>query len=417
MQQGICADFAHESGWRSVLRAFADDGESSETLERPALQQLLKKIETGQIDRVVVYAMDRLTRRLFDLHRLLEVFDRHDVTLHVVLDPHFGRSPEGRLITNIVAEASEFQQDLTRERMTDARDSLKQQGRRVAGRVPDGYVVDRKSKQLMVDRVAAQCVRAIFELAAAGTVPTEIAQIANQRGRRTRKGKNGGLWTSRQILKLLFNPTWAGRIRNGQGTLPGQHEAVVEEYLFEAVRQAIASRSHVGHGRRGRYTWPLRGLLKCGRCGRLMNSKISQKGPIRYRYCRCRSTAGGKPSCRSVGISAYEMERFVRLMISSVSSDDPAEIHAEAGSFSALWKQLDERSQMLSMPKIVREALFDPDAGIIEVILFDDAAARLGTSPQTQVFRNVRPRLQIFFTGKPGVFQGDVDFGALMKCL
>lgn len=73
----------------------------------------------------------------------------------------------------------------------------------------------------------------------------------------------------------------------------------------------------------------------------------------------------------------------MRSMISSVSSDDPTEIHAEAGRFSALWKQLDERSQMLSMPKIVREALFDPDAGIIEVILFDDAAARLGTLPKT----------------------------------
>ncbi len=383
MQQRICTDFVQESGWRSELRAFADDGESSETLERPALQQLLKEIETGQIDRVVVYAVDRLTRRLFDLHRLLEVFDRHDVELHVVLDPHFGRSAEGRLMTNIVAAASEFQQDLTRERMTDARAALKQQGHRVAGRVPYGYVVDRKSKQLIVDRVAAQHVRTIFELAAAGTVPTEIARIANQRGWRTRRDKSGGLWTSRQILKLLSNPTYAGKIRHGQDKLPGQHEAIVEENLFEAVRQAIALRSHVGHGPRGRYTWPLRGLLKCGRCGRPMIPKISQKGPIRYRYYRCRSTAEGKPACRSVGISAYEMERFVRSMISSVSSDDPTEIHAEASSFLALWNQLDERSQMLSMPHIVREALFDPDAGVIEVTLFDDAAARLGASPNT----------------------------------
>ncbi len=73
----------------------------------------------------------------------------------------------------------------------------------------------------------------------------------------------------------------------------------------------------------------------------------------------------------------------MRSMIASVSSDDPTEIHAEAGSFLALWNQLDERSQMLSMPQIVREALFDPDAGIIEVTLFDDAAARLGTSLKT----------------------------------
>jgi hypothetical protein len=47
--------------------------------------------------------------------------------------------------------------------------------------------------------------------------------------------------------------------------------------------------------------------------------------------------------------------------------------------FSALWKQLDKRSQMLLMPRIVREAMFDPNARIIEVILFDDAPARPGT--------------------------------------
>ncbi len=215
----------------------------------------------------------------------------------------------------------------------------------------DGKRQDRKSKQLIVDRVAAQHVRTLFEFAAAGTVPTEIARIANQRGWRTRRDKSGGLWTSRQILKLLSNPTYAGKIRHGQDKLPGQHEAIVEENLFEAVRRAIALRSHVGPGPRGRSTWPLRGLLKCGRCGRLMIPRISQKGPIRYRCYRCRSTAEGKPACRSVGISAYEMERFVRSMIASVSSDASTEIHADTDSVLTFWKQLDERSQMLSMQR------------------------------------------------------------------
>ncbi len=63
MQKNICTDFAQERGWQIADGEFADAGESSETLERPALRRLLKEIDTGHIDRVVVYCVDRLTRR------------------------------------------------------------------------------------------------------------------------------------------------------------------------------------------------------------------------------------------------------------------------------------------------------------------------------------------------------------------
>lgn len=381
IQQSICTDFAQESDWQIADRKFADAGESSETLERPALQQLLKEIDAGQIDRVVVYSVDRLTRKLFDLHRLLEVFERHDVQLHVVTDPRFGKSAEGRLMMNIVAAASEFQQDLTRERMADARVALKQQGRRVAGCVPYGYVVDGKSKQLIIDRQAARRVRKMFELAAAGRLPTEIAEIVNQRRWRTRRDGGGGLWTPRQILKLLSNPTYAGMIRNGIRTLPGLHEAVVDPGLFQSVREAIESRRPSKRRRKATsFASPLRGLLKCGRCKRVMIPKISQHGNIRYRYYRCRSTAGGKPPCRHVGVSAYEIERFVRSMICSISAESSTEEDGGDHLFFAIWNQLDDWSQLKRIPLIVREAVFDPDAGTIEVILLDDATERLTSS-------------------------------------
>lgn len=102
---------------------------------------MLKRIELGEVDRVVVYSIDRLTRKLFDLHKLLEMFDRFGVELAVVTDPNFGESAAHRLTTNIIAAASEFQLEMTRERMADSRAALKGKGRRVAGRVPFGYRV------------------------------------------------------------------------------------------------------------------------------------------------------------------------------------------------------------------------------------------------------------------------------------
>jgi site-specific DNA recombinase len=67
-------------GWLLVPDRYDDGGFSGGTLERPALQRLLADIETGRVDVVVVYKIDRLSRSLMDFAKLVEVFDRNSVT-------------------------------------------------------------------------------------------------------------------------------------------------------------------------------------------------------------------------------------------------------------------------------------------------------------------------------------------------
>jgi DNA invertase Pin-like site-specific DNA recombinase len=73
-QRHICTD-AVASFIGKIIDIFADQGHSSETLMRPEMQRLMSGIELGQFDRVVVYSIDRLTCRLFELARLAEIFD------------------------------------------------------------------------------------------------------------------------------------------------------------------------------------------------------------------------------------------------------------------------------------------------------------------------------------------------------
>ncbi len=240
-QRAICTDFATEQRLDLAGECFDDAGGTSESLDRPALQRLMQKIAQGEINRVVVYAIDRLTRKLHDLHRLLDLFERHDVVLSVVTDPNFGESAAHRLMSNIVAAASEFQFEMTRERMADARAALKREGRRVAGRVPFGYRADGATKQLVVDAAEAAVVMRVYELAASGSRPQEIADRCNQEKVIAAQGRAGS-WTARQILKLLSNPVYTGAIRDGERTLLGRHEAIVTTAMFEQVRQAIESR-------------------------------------------------------------------------------------------------------------------------------------------------------------------------------
>ena len=146
-QVRICWDLASELSYK-VRDAYSDEGESSESLDRPQLTRLLAAIDAGEVKRLIVSSIDRLTRRLFHLQELLERFNRNEVELLVVTDPRFGGAAASRLMTNIVAAASEFEIELTRERLSDARAALKRQGKRVAGRVPFGYRTDSVSKTL-----------------------------------------------------------------------------------------------------------------------------------------------------------------------------------------------------------------------------------------------------------------------------
>jgi hypothetical protein len=113
-------DSVRERGGLVVEERFDDLDGSSETLEREALQRLMREIEAGHIDCVVVTYIDRLTRRQVDLAQLLEFFEQHNIQLSVLTDPQFGETAANRLLSNIVAAASQFQQELTRERMVDA---------------------------------------------------------------------------------------------------------------------------------------------------------------------------------------------------------------------------------------------------------------------------------------------------------
>lgn len=374
VQRSICEDFANQQSLVLAEENFDDAGQSSESLDRPALKRLLQKIESGEIDRVVIYSIDRLTRKLHDLHRLFELFERHGVELSVVTDPSFGESAAHRLTFNIIAAASEFQMEMTRERMADSRAALKRQGRRVAGRVPFGYRTDPATKQLTIHEAEAVMVRRMFELAADGTRPQEIADRFNQEQVAGVGGKISR-WTARQVLKMLSNPIYAGSIHNGDDVLPGRHEAIINPVDFDQIRKSIESRRSRTPGRgSSKINWPLRGLLVCGACGRVMSPSISGYKNFRYRYYRCRSRAFGRPPCQDVAISAYEIEKFVCTMLSREAGENSEPAFS---AFASVWRGLDEMQQMKSLPGVVKQIVFDPQGGKINVSIADGAMEHL----------------------------------------
>ena len=147
----------------------------------------------------------------------------------------------------------------------------------------------------------------MFSQAAAGHMPADIAEQANEKGSKTKvktEGRfipkfGGNPWTSRQVLATLRNPVYTGEFRFGSGTRPGCHEPLITRELFDAVGLQLDSRrtrasDAVSYGD----IWPLKGLIWCAVCDRPMAPHTVRHGHIAYCYYRCRSTAGGRRPCR-----------------------------------------------------------------------------------------------------------------------
>lgn len=102
-QIDMCRELAASKDW-SITQVYSDEGYSSETLDRPQMSQLIVAIETGEVRRLVIYSLDRLTRRMFHFQKLLKLFERHSVTLAVVNDPSFSDNATGRLRRGILSK-------------------------------------------------------------------------------------------------------------------------------------------------------------------------------------------------------------------------------------------------------------------------------------------------------------------------
>lgn len=148
-------------GWVLVPNRYDDGGISGATLERPALKRLLADIEARRIDVVVVYKIDRLSRALMDFAKLVEVFDRNNVTFVSVTQSFNTTTSMGRLTLNILLSFAQFEREVIGERIRDKFAASRKKGMWMGGFVPLGY--DVKDRRLVVNEAEAKKVRMMFE--------------------------------------------------------------------------------------------------------------------------------------------------------------------------------------------------------------------------------------------------------------
>ncbi len=389
-QFAICKDFIEarkDRQWEWIGQRFDDMGVSGATADRPALQRLLQLVESGGVQKVVVYRLDRLTRSLRDSLAILDAFQRHGVELLIATAPELGSAATDKFLLNMMASFAEFERDIIRSRLADTRAALKSRGRRLAGAVPYGYDADPRTKQLVVNPAESSRVEAIFQMAADGVRPRDIAGSINELGWRTKvyevrrsgRKRGGNRWTPRQVLDTLANPVYIGLLRDRAKTRSGKHRPIIARETWELVRQQIEGR-HPTRKARGKKQpfWALRGRILCPHCDRMMSTHVTVEGNIVYRHYRCRSHLGGRPPCKGMSFPAYQIEKAVADTLADPAIADKAGEDRELLlRFQVAWGILDFTARMRMLPEIVQRVVHHGGKSSLAVTLDTDALKRL----------------------------------------
>lgn len=320
-QREACTAFIlsqkHE-GWTVLPTLYDDGGYSGGTMERPALQRLLADIEAGQIDVVVVYKVDRLTRALSDFAKLVEVFDRRGVSFVSITQQFNTTTSMGRLTLNILLSFAQFERELIGERVRDKVAASKKKGMWMGGTVPLGY--DAKDRKLVINKAEARTVvdiyRRYLRLKSVRALQVELDTAGSRSKRRVRPdGTDHGSQRFSQgaLYLLLQNRTYRGEATHKGNAYPGEHAAIVDKPLWDAVQAVLAdNRVHRASGVNTKAPSLLTGLL-FDEAGERLTPTWSVKKGTRYRYYVSTSLVKGGSKANSTRrrIPAGNLETIV----------------------------------------------------------------------------------------------------------
>lgn len=233
-------------GWELVPDFYEDPGFSGGNMERPGLKRLLKDIQTGKIDIVVVYKIDRLSRSLADFAKMVEVFDNHMVSFSSVTQQINSATSMGRLMLNVLLSFAQFEREVTGERIRDKIAASKRKGMWMGGSVPLGYRVENRA--LHIAPQEAELVQRIFEQFIAEKSTTKIVKELNEQGIQTKRKK---AFCKQSIYKILHNRTYIGEISHKGESFPAQHEGLIDPITWERTHAILS----VDNRQRCRNTW------------------------------------------------------------------------------------------------------------------------------------------------------------------
>ncbi len=331
-QREACVAYVErQPGWKLIDRRYDDGGFTGANVDRPAFQRLLADIDAGEIDVVVVYKVDRLSRSLLDFAKMMERFSGAGASFVSVTQNFSTADAMGRLTLNMLMSFAEFEREMIAERTRDKIAAARRKGKWTGGPVPFGYRLE--GRRLEIEEAEADVVRKAFQLFVTHGQIARVAEMLNERGLTRRlhhsSGSRGDLWTKDSMSRVLRNPIYAGFTTYGSELNPGEHPAIIDMDSWNLVHSKLKGIRCPERPQALNPEYVLRGLLRCGQCGAAMSPGSTRKGQREYRYYRCVTRdKHGTCSMRAVGAPELELQvmRHVAAQIPAVAP--PGEVAA-----------------------------------------------------------------------------------------
>lgn len=327
-QEERLTKYVEAQNWR-LHKIYKDPGFSGAKMDRPGLKDLIADVKDHKLDKVIVYKLDRLSRRQKDTLYLIEdVFIPNGVDFISMTESFDTGTPLGRAMIGVLSVFAQLERENIKERMCIGKEGRAKQGLFHGSKwIPLGY--EYIDGMLEINEYEKMQINEIADLIIAGTPLRTIETLFNQKGYKHKYGS----WDPKTMRRVLQNKTSLGYIRHKDEWYEGQHEAIISEEKFNAVNKILEDQRarFLSYGYRpgGNHTTILGGLLYCGRCGGKYAKQTGGKkkyNVLYYYACYSRTKRMKKmivdPNCKNDYYKMEELDDMVLGEIRKLAIDD-----------------------------------------------------------------------------------------------
>ncbi len=347
-QKRLLEEWCNNKGY-DVYRCYSDSGISGKNIkDRPELKELLKDAEEKKFDMLISWKINRISRKLADVLKIVEILEKNNITFKSYSEPFETDTPAGKMQFQMMALIGEFERGTIAQNVKMGMCAKAKAGEWCGGRVLGYDLVPlenqegakRRKNRLTINEKEAEAVKFIFNEYANGKGYKAITNQLNKLGYKTKKGNDFSVGSIREILtnpvyigKVIYNvrQNWSEKRRRNINANPiitdGVHESIIDEVLGDKVQAIMESKkgkpSRIYDGE-----YPLTGILRCPKCGAGMvisrtTNKLADGTKKRITYYCCGAWKNkGTSVCNSNTIRVDKANEYVFNKISELLSNE-----------------------------------------------------------------------------------------------
>ena len=348
LQEEHCREYAKRNGWR-VTKLRKDVG-SGKDADRAGYQELLADVDSGAVDVIITYRLDRLSRNVRDVYGFLQRASEGGIGF-VSTSEHFDTTTAmGRAMLGVGAVFAQLTREMISENVRHGMAKRAQAGKYTGatGNPRFGYGYSPEEGKLLLEPAEAAVVRKIFDLYGEQKWSLgKVAKYLNREGQRTKRGRQ---WTAGVLAYLLRSSLYVGKVPYKGEEYEGEHEPIVSQELFDEVQRLLEERRMMPP-RTQHSPHLLSGIARCGKCGWRLQAHwqyhATKAGRKAYRSYQHRGTDfAGQRACGGFTKSAGKLEALVIDKIRELAASE----EFQEAAFRAAKAQLDS-----DLPAIRRE--------------------------------------------------------------